>query len=75
MLTHKLCEILAKAMRHINSVANTLRPGLPNSQRQLRTLILTLPSAMPKQELEIFCQRMFEALALGWKAMGWYPQD
>ncbi|EAP0568196.1 virulence factor SrfB, partial [Salmonella enterica subsp. enterica serovar Enteritidis] len=43
--------------------------------RQLRTLILTLPSAMPKQEREIFRQRMFEALALVWKAMGWHPQD
>ncbi|EAB8268676.1 hypothetical protein ZW51_001266, partial [Salmonella enterica subsp. enterica] len=38
-------------------------------------LILTLPSAMPKQEREIFRQRMFEALALVWKAMGWHPQD
>ncbi|ECN0136552.1 hypothetical protein YM46_04795, partial [Salmonella enterica subsp. enterica serovar Agona] len=37
--------------------------------------ILTLPSAMPKQEREIFRQRMFEALALVWKAMGWHPQD
>ncbi|EEN6914203.1 hypothetical protein AAK53_23090, partial [Salmonella enterica subsp. enterica serovar Enteritidis] len=41
----------------------------------LRTLILTLPSAMPKQEREIFRQRMFETLALVWKAMGWHPQD
>ncbi|HBZ5628817.1 TPA: virulence factor SrfB, partial [Salmonella enterica subsp. enterica serovar Weltevreden] len=47
----------------------------PASPRQLRTLILTLPSAMPKQEREIFRQRMFEALALVWKAMGWHPQD
>lgn len=30
---------------------------------------------MPKQEREIFRQRMFEALALVWKAMGWHPQD
>ncbi|EHQ2371856.1 virulence factor SrfB, partial [Salmonella enterica] len=49
--------------------------GFPASPRQLRTLILTLPSAMPKQEREIFRQRMFEALALVWKAMGWHPQD
>ncbi|EGJ8916802.1 hypothetical protein IOB13_004484, partial [Salmonella enterica] len=51
------------------------RLGFPASPRQLRTLILTLPSAMPKQEREIFRQRMFEALALVWKAMGWHPQD
>ncbi|WP_139385910.1 virulence factor SrfB, partial [Salmonella enterica] len=53
----------------------SLRLGFPASPRQLRTLILTLPSAMPKQEREIFRQRMFEALALVWKAMGWHPQD
>jgi hypothetical protein len=41
----------------------------------LRTIILTLPSAMPKQEREIFRRRMFEAIALVWKAMGWHPQD
>jgi hypothetical protein len=30
---------------------------------------------MPKQEREIFRRRMFEAIALVWKAMGWHPQD
>lgn len=74
-MTHMLCEILAQALGQINSVATRLRLGFPASPRQLRTLILTLPSAMPKQEREIFRQRMFEALALVWKAMGWHPQD
>lgn len=73
-MTHMLCEILAQALGQINSVATRLRLGFPASPRQLRTLILTLPSAMPKQG-EIFRQRMFEALALVWKAMGWHPQD
>nr|MDX8696569.1 virulence factor SrfB [Salmonella enterica] len=75
LMTHMLCEILAQALGQINSVATRLRLGFPASPRQLRTLILTLPSAMPKQEREIFRQRMFEALALVWKAMGWHPQD
>ncbi len=66
-MTHMLCEILAQALGQINSVATRLRLGFPASPRQLRTLILTLPSAMPKQEREIFRQRMFEALALVWK--------
>lgn len=75
LMTHMLCEILAQALGQINSVATRLRLGFPASPRQLRTLILTLPSAMPKQEREIFRQRMFEAIALVWKAMGWHPQD
>lgn len=75
LMTHMLCEILSQALGQINSVATRLRLGFPASPRQLRTLILTLPSAMPKQEREIFRRRMFEAIALVWKAMGWHPQD
>ena len=75
LMTHMLCELLAQALGQINSVATRLRLGFPASPRQLRTLILTLPSAMPKQEREIFRRRMFEAIAIAWKAMGWHPQD
>lgn len=75
LMTHMLCELLAQALGQINSVATRLRLGFPASPRQLRTLILTLPSAMPKQEREIFRRRMSDALALVWKALGWHPQD
>lgn len=75
LMTHMLCELLAQALGQINSVATRLRLGFPASPRQLRTIILTLPSAMPKQEREIFRRRMYEAIALVWKAMGWHPQD
>jgi len=75
LMTHMLCELLSQALGQINSVATRLRLGFPASPRQLRTIILTLPSAMPKQEREIFRRRMFEAIALVWKAMGWHPQD
>ncbi|ADO48629.1 virulence factor SrfB [[Enterobacter] lignolyticus] len=75
LMTHMLCELLAQALGQINSVATRLRLGFPSSPRQLRTLILTLPSAMPKQEREIFRRRMFEAIALVWKSLGWHPQD
>ncbi len=76
LMTHMLCELLAQALGQINSVAQRLRmPQSPAPPRQLRMLILTLPSAMPKQEREIFRRRMFEAIALVWKAMGWHPQD
>lgn len=75
LMTHMLCELLAQALGQINSVATRLRLGFPASPRQLRTLILTLPSAMPKQEREIFRRRMADALALVWKALGWHPED
>ncbi|MSE19109.1 virulence factor SrfB, partial [Pantoea agglomerans] len=38
-------------------------------------VILTLPSAMPKPEREIFRRRMQEALALVWKAEGWLADE
>ncbi|WP_029591671.1 virulence factor SrfB [Franconibacter pulveris] len=75
LMTHMLCELLSQALCQINSVASRLRMGNAHSPRQLRTLILTLPSAMPKQEREIFRRRMQEAIALVWKALGWHPQD
>lgn len=75
LMTHMLCELLAQTLSQINSVVTRLRLGLPDSPRQLRTIILTLPSAMPKQEREIFRRRMFEAIALTWKALGWHPPD
>ncbi|TGD17320.1 hypothetical protein C9F10_25600, partial [Salmonella enterica subsp. enterica serovar Poona] len=43
--------------------------------RQLRTQLFPPPSARPNQARELFRQRMCEALALVWKAMGWHPQD
>ncbi|WP_317467159.1 virulence factor SrfB [Cronobacter sakazakii] len=75
LMTHMLCELLAQAVCQINSVASRLRMGNASSPRQLRQLILTLPSAMPKQEREIFRRRMQEAIALVWKALGWHPHD
>lgn len=62
-----------QALGQINSVATRLRLGFPASPRQLRTLILTLPSAMPKQEREIFRLRMFEAIATGLESNGLAP--
>ena len=47
-MTHMLCELLAQALGQINSVATRLTARLPGLSRQLRTLILTLPSAMPE---------------------------
>lgn len=75
LMTLMLCELLAQALMQINSVGSRQSMGHLNAPRQLRNLILTLPSAMPKQERELFRQRMREAVGLVWKAMEWHPAD
>lgn len=74
-MTFMLSELLAQALMQINSVAQRLKMTHANAPRQLRAIILTLPSAMPKPEREIFRRRMHEAIALVWKSMGWHPAD
>lgn len=75
LMTFMLSELLAQALMQINSAAQRLKMTHANSPRQLRAIILTLPSAMPKPEREIFRRRMNEAIALVWKSMGWHPTD
>lgn len=70
-----LSELLAQALTQMNSVVQRQLMGNSTSPRRLRTIILTLPSAMPAPEREIFRQRMEEAIVLVWKAMGWDPTD
>ncbi|CNL04448.1 virulence factor SrfB [Yersinia frederiksenii] len=75
LMTFMLSELLAQALMQINSAAQRSKMTHANAPRQLRAIILTLPSAMPKPEREIFRHRMNEAIALVWKAMGWHPAD
>ncbi|MDF7658016.1 virulence factor SrfB [Erwiniaceae bacterium L1_54_6] len=75
LMTFMLCELLAQAMMQMNSVAQRQRMPQSQAARQLRHVILTLPSAMPKPEREIFRRRMQEAIALVWKAEGWHPAE
>lgn len=75
LMTFMLSELLAQALMQINSAAQRLKMTHANAPRQLRAIILTLPSAMPKPEREIFRRRMKEAIALVWKSMGWHPAD
>ncbi|MGE4799825.1 virulence factor SrfB [Yersinia hibernica] len=75
LMTFMLSELLAQALMQINSAAQRLKMTHANAPRQLRAIILTLPSAMPKPERDIFRQRMNEAIALVWKSMGWHPTD
>jgi hypothetical protein len=75
LMTQLLCELLTQALSQINSVDNRLNMGQPDVPRQLRTLILTLPTGMPIRERNIFRQRMEEATGMVWRAMGWHPDD
>jgi len=75
LMTFMLCELLAQAMMQMNSVAQRQRMPQSQAPRQLRHVILTLPSAMPKPEREIFRRRMQEAIALVWQAEGWQHGD
>lgn len=74
-MTFMLSELLAQALMQINSVAQRLKMTHSSAPRQLRSIILTLPSAMPKPEREIFRRRMYQAIGLVWKSMGWHPAD
>ncbi|NDJ55685.1 virulence factor SrfB [Enterobacteriaceae bacterium 4M9] len=75
LMTQLLCELLTQALSQINSVDNRLSMGQPDVPRQLRTLILTLPTGMPVRERDIFRQRMEEAIGMVWRAMGWHPDE
>lgn len=75
LMTLMLCELLAQSLMQINSVGSRQNMNHPTAPRQLRNLILTLPSAMPKPERELFRLRMQEAVGLVWKALDWHPVD
>jgi hypothetical protein len=75
VMTFMLGELLAQALLQMNSALQRQKMLHSSAPRQLRNIILTLPSAMPKPEREIFRRRMQEAIALIWKAMGWHPAD
>ncbi|THD52710.1 virulence factor SrfB [Enterobacteriaceae bacterium ML5] len=75
LMTIMLCELLAQALAQINSVSHRQSMGQTHAPRQLRHLVLTLPSAMPKPEREIFRLRVQEAVKLVWEALGWQPGE
>lgn len=75
MMMFMLAEVLTQALCQINSPAQRLRMPNADLPRHLRTVILTVPPSMPKQEREIFANRMHQALGLVWKAFGWHPED
>ncbi|MGH8612546.1 MAG: virulence factor SrfB, partial [Gammaproteobacteria bacterium] len=75
LMTFLLAEILVHALVQINSPAQRLKQGHPEKPRHLRSIIITVPPSMPKPEREIYAERLEQAMALVWKALGWHPED
>jgi hypothetical protein len=75
LMTFMLAEVLTQALGQVNGPAQRLKQGDPEKPRHLRSIILTVPPSMPKPERDIFAERMRQAVALVWKALGWHPED
>lgn len=71
LYTLMLAELLIQASTQINSLdvrKNRLNSGSP---RQLKQIILTLPTATPIAEQRILRERTAAAVDLVWEVMGW----
>ena len=64
-----------QALMQINSPAQRAKLEHSKAPRFLRSIILTVPPAMPKPEREIFRQSIYQAIGLVWKSLGWDKSD
>ena len=75
LMTFMLCEVLMHALMQINSVAQRNKLEHARTPRNLRSIILTIPPAMPKPEQAIFKSCVYQAIGLVWKSLGWDNSD
>ena len=75
LMTFMLSEVLAQALAQINNPGQRLRQSHARVPRHLRSIILTVPPAMPQPERKIFENCMRQAIGLIWKSLGWHPED
>lgn len=75
LMTFMLCEVIMHALMQINSVAQRSKLEHAKTPRNLRTIILTIPPAMPKPEQEIFRNCVYQAIGLVWKSLEWDQSD
>ncbi|MDF7671034.1 virulence factor SrfB [Orbaceae bacterium ESL0721] len=75
LMTFMLCEVLMQALMQMNSVAQRNKLEHAKTPRVLRSVILTIPPAMPKPEQEIFRSCIYQAIGLVWKSLGWDSSD
>jgi hypothetical protein len=72
LMTFMLAEVLAQALMQTNSPAQRVRQGHTNRPRQLRSITLTVPPAMPQAERSLLVSRLKQTVALVWKSLGWH---
>lgn len=72
LMTFMLAEVLAQALMQSNSPAQRVRQGHTNRPRQLRSITLTVPPAMPQAERSLLVSRLEQTVALVWKSLGWH---
>ncbi|TNH03546.1 virulence factor SrfB [Testudinibacter sp. TR-2022] len=75
LMMFMLSEVLMQALMQINSPAQRGKLEHSRTPRFLRSIILTIPPAMPKPEREIFKNSMYQAIGLVWKSLGWDKSD
>lgn len=71
MMMFLLSEVIAHALVHINAPAQRGDRNNSDIPRQLRRIILTMPTAMPIAERKIFTQWAEWAVETVWRALGW----
>ncbi|TDF79864.1 virulence factor SrfB [Pseudomonas sp. H9] len=75
LMTFMLAEVVTQALSQINSPAQRSRQGRARTPRMLNSITLTVPPGMPQAERSILSNRMFEAVGLVWKSLGWHEGD
>ena len=75
LMTFMLAEVVTQALSQINSPAQRSRQGHARVPRQLNSITLTVPPGMPQAERSLLNNRMYEAVGLVWKSLGWHEGE
>lgn len=75
MMMFLLSEVIAQALVHVNSPAQRGDRANSDIPRQLRHIILTVPTAMSIAERRIFTRWAEWAVAIVWRSLGWDGDD
>lgn len=71
MMTFLICELIAQVESQINSIGERTKHSNEDNPRYLDHIVLTVPTAMPIQEVVIFEKRVNQAITLFWNSMNW----
>ena len=74
-MTFMLTEIISQAICQMNSPAQRWNMTNRDLPRVLKSIVLTVPPSMPKQEIDIYRNCVRKAVGLVWQCMGWIPED